>query len=189
MTAQGLAQSPCSLLRCGPAELDRGTERRFIVIIRAAVERCQGWMRWLVFPRWTLRYTPTRHGGSARDFPPAIAHTHRGTLTIRPQFGRPRHHAIVLEPCPRAGARLAPPADEGRRTQHLGRRGGQHLRTPRQRRPRRPHRLPHRYGAERWPPRRRPRRPGRPRVSADHPRVGHAHAPAPDDGGLERRGG
>src|SRR5215467_11263570 len=63
--------------------LDRGTERRFIVIIRAAVEGCQGWARWLVFPRGTLRYTPTRHGGPPRDFTPPLAHAHRGALALR----------------------------------------------------------------------------------------------------------
>src|SRR5215467_6606152 len=85
---------------------DRVTERRFIAIIRAAVERCQGCARSLFFPRWALRYTPTRHGGSPRDFPPPLAHTHRSALALRTQSGRPRDHTLVLESRPRAGARL-----------------------------------------------------------------------------------
>src|SRR5262249_12322973 len=131
MSARGSTQSPCTLLGGGPSGLDRGTERRFIVIIRAAVEGCQGWARWLVFPRGTLRYTPTRHGGPPRDFTPPLAHAHRGALALRTQSGRSRHHALVLESCSRAGARLASPEDEGGRPQHLGRRGGPRVRAPR----------------------------------------------------------
>ena len=50
-------------------------------------------------------YSP-RHG-HLRDHPAAPEGPHRDALHLRSQRGRPRHHALLLEPGSRAGARVA----------------------------------------------------------------------------------
>ena len=94
------------------SRLDGVTERRFIAMIRAALEKVSRAQQ-RVFLR-TLRYTAAAMT-PARDLAAASADPHRDPLPLRPQSRRPGHHPLLLEPAPRGSARLAARADEGRR--------------------------------------------------------------------------